>query len=63
MFVDNSFMSFKYTMKKSNENVKMPVYVTVTPTARFFEVQLLARTGCFLIDLSTKNCVRIIQFC
>lgn len=55
-------MSFKCTMRKSNENVKMPVYVTVTPTARFFEVQLLARTGCFLIDLSTKNCVRIIQF-
>jgi len=45
--VNFCFAFFKHATRKRKENVKTPLNKTVTPAARFFEIQLLARTGCF----------------
>ena len=52
--VNFCFVFFKHATRKRKENVKTPLNKTVTPAARFFEVQLLARTGCFLVLLNKK---------
>lgn len=51
---ENVNSSFLNATRKRKENVKTPLNKTVTPAARFFETQLLARTGCFL-DLLNKK--------